>query len=146
MKLNNQRFNFATQKFKLISLVIKTTQTKFANVMAKKLKVWLNNKLNKRLHCTVVIKFYRVFVTELVFTFFDFKYQKHFEFPKGGKRNPTLKILEIPGGGRVIKDPPGTENPGGVRGANPSLWNHTMISEKRAQKFHANDTSLPRSG
>ena len=91
--------------FKLISLVIKTTQTKFANVMAKKLKVWLNNKLNKRLHCTVVIKFYHVFVTELVFTFFDFKYQKHFEFPKGGKRSPTLKILEIPGGGGVIKDP-----------------------------------------
>ena len=34
--------------------------------MAKKLKVWLNNKLNKSLHCTTVIKFYRIFVTELV--------------------------------------------------------------------------------
>ena len=38
--------------------------------MAKKLKVWLNSKLNKSLHCTIVIKFYRIFVTELVFTFF----------------------------------------------------------------------------
>ena len=37
--------------------------------MAKKLKVWLNNKLNKRLRCTVVTKFYHVFITELVLTF-----------------------------------------------------------------------------
>ena len=36
--------------------------------MAKKLEVWLKNKLNKCLHCAVVIKFYRIFVTELVFT------------------------------------------------------------------------------
>ena len=67
----------------------------FANVLAKKLKVWLNNKLHKSLHCTIVIKFYRTFLTELVFTFFVFKYQNHFEFPKGGKRSPRLKIPEI---------------------------------------------------
>ena len=74
--------------------------------MAKKLKVWLNNKLNKRLRCTVVIKFYRIFITELVLTFFVFKYPNYFEFPKCGKRRPHLKILEIPGGrGGVIKDP-----------------------------------------
>ena len=66
--------------------------------MAKKLKVWLNNKLNKRLRCTVVIKFYHVFITELVLTFFVFKYPNYFEFPKCGKRSPHLKILEIPGG------------------------------------------------
>ena len=73
--------------------------------MAKKLEVWLNNKLNKCLHCAVVIKFYRIFVTELVFTFFVFKYQNHFEFPKDGKWSPCFKILEIPEGrGRVIKD------------------------------------------
>ena len=59
--------------------------------MVKKLKVWLNNTLNKRLHCTVVVKFYRIFVTELVFTFFVFKYQSHFEFPKGSKPSPRLK-------------------------------------------------------
>ena len=53
--------------------------------MAKKLKVWLNNKLNKPLHCTVVIQFYRMFTTELLLTFFVFKYQNHFEFPKDGK-------------------------------------------------------------
>ena len=81
--------------------------------MAKKLEVWLNNKLNKRLHCTVVIKFYRIFITELVFTFFVFKYQNHFEFPKDGKWSPFLKILEIPGGRRGYQRPPGTENPGG---------------------------------
>ena len=53
--------------------------------MAKKIKVWLNNKLNKSLHCTIVIKFYHIFVTELVFTFFVFKCPNHFEFLKGGK-------------------------------------------------------------
>ena len=75
--------------------------------MVKKLKVWLNNKLNKRLRCTVVIKFYRIFITELVLTFFVFKYPNYFEFPKCGKRRPHLKILEIPEGegGGVIKDP-----------------------------------------
>ena len=73
--------------------------------MAKKLKVWLNNKLNKRLRCTVVIKFYRIFITELVLTFFVFKCPNYFEFPKCGKRSPHLKILEIPGGRGVIKDP-----------------------------------------
>ena len=66
-----------------------------ANVLAKKLKVWLNNKLHKSLHCTIVIKFYRIFLTESVFTFFVFKYQNHFEFPKGGKRSQRLKIPEI---------------------------------------------------
>ena len=73
--------------------------------MAKKLKVWLNNKLNKRLRCTVVIKFYRIFITELVLNFFVFKCPNYFEFPKCGKRSPHLKILEIPGGRGVIKDP-----------------------------------------
>ena len=73
--------------------------------MVKKLKVWLNNTLNKRLHCTVVIQFYCIFVIELVFTFFVFKYQSHFEFPKGSKPSPRLKILEIPWGRGVIKDP-----------------------------------------
>ena len=53
------------------------------NVREKKLNVWLKNKANKCFHCTVVIKFYRIFVTELVFTFFVCKYQNHFEFPGG---------------------------------------------------------------
>ena len=73
--------------------------------MVKKLKVWLNNTLNKCLHCTVVIKFYCIFVIELVFTFFVFKYQSHFEFLKGGRPSLCLKILEIPWGRGVIKDP-----------------------------------------
>ena len=103
--------------------------------MVKKLKVWVNNTLNKCLHCTVVIKFYRIFVTELVFTFFVFKYQSHFEFPKGGKPSPCLKILEIPWERGVIKDPPGMENPGGwgvckskslPLGGMDIFWNHTI--------------------
>ena len=106
--------------------------------MVKKLKVWLNNKLNKYLHCTVVIKFYRIFVTELVFTFFEiFRYGNHFEFPKDGKRSPRSKILEIPGGRRGSHQrPPGIENPGGWGGgANQRVfpgggmdifWNHTF--------------------
>ena len=86
--------------------------------MVKKLKVWLNNKLNKRLPCTVVTKFYHVFITELVLTFFVFKYPNYFEFPKCGKRSTHLKILEIPGGeGRgVIKDPPERKILGGGGG------------------------------
>ena len=104
--------------------------------MAKKLKVWLNNKLNIRLRCTVVIKFYRIFITELVLTFFVFKCPNYFEFPKYGKRSPHLKILEIPGGRGGHQRPPGMENPGGWGGANQSVfrgggmdifWNHTMF-------------------
>ena len=106
--------------------------------MAKKLKVWLNNKLNKRLRCTVVIKFYRIFITELVLTFFVFKCPNYFEFPKYGKRSPHLKILEIPGGRGGHQRPPGMENPGGWGGANQSVfrgggidifWNHTFSSK-----------------
>ena len=81
--------------------------------MAKKLKVRLNNKLNKRLHCTVAIKFYSIFVTELAFNFFVLKYPNHCEFPKNGQRSRRLKILEIPGGSGGLHRPPGTENPGG---------------------------------
>ena len=103
--------------------------------MAKKLKVWLNNKLNKRLRCTVVIKFFRIFITELVLTFFVFKCPNYFEFLKCGKRSPHFKILEIPGGRGGHQRPPGTENPGGWGGANQSVfrgggmdifWNHTF--------------------
>ena len=103
--------------------------------MAKKLKVWLNNKLNKHLRCTVVIKFFRIFITELVLTFFVFKCPNYFEFLKCGKRSPHFKILEIPGGRGGHQRPPGTENPGGWGGANQSVfrgggmdifWNHTI--------------------
>ena len=86
--------------------------------MAKKLKVWLNKKLNKSLHCTIIIKFYCIFVTELVITFFVFKYQNHFEFPKGGKRSRLLKILEIPGGREGYQTPPWNGKSWGVGGTN----------------------------
>ena len=112
--------------------------------MAKKLKVWLNNKLNKRLRCTVVIKFYRIFITELVLTFFVFKYPNYFEFPKCGKRRPHLKILEIPGGrGGGHQRPPGTENPGGganqrvFRGGGMDIfWNHTIEINVNFKNLH----------
>ena len=103
--------------------------------MVKKLKVWLNNTLNKCFHCTVEIKFYCIFVIGLVFTFFVFKYQRHFEFPKGGKPSPHLKILEIPWGRGVIKDPLEWEILGGGGCANQRVfrwggtdifWNHTI--------------------
>ena len=99
--------------------------------MVKKLKVWLNNTLNKRLHCTVVIKFYRIFVIELVFTFFVFKYQSHFEFPKGGKPSAHLKILEIPWGRGVIKDPSNGKSwgVGGVQIKESSVGGHGYFLE-----------------
>ena len=105
--------------------------------MAKKLKVWLNNKLNKCLHFTVVMKFYRIFVTELVFSFFVVKYQNHFEFPKDGKQSLHLKILEIPGEKGVIKDPLEWKVLGGGGGGTNQrvfhgggmdiFWNHTLL-------------------
>ena len=101
--------------------------------MAKKLNVWLNNKLNKSLHYTIVIKFYRIFVTELVLTFFVFKYQSHFEFPKGGKQSPRLKIPEIPGVSGGSSKTPWNRKSWGVgskslpcRGGMDIFWNHTL--------------------
>ena len=107
--------------------------------MAKKLKVWLNNKLNKRLRCTVVTKFYHVFITVLVLTFFVFKYPNYFEFPKCGKRRPHLKIREIPGGEGGSSKTPLNGKPWGVGGgANQRVfrggggmdifWNHTLLN------------------
>ena len=112
--------------------------------MAKKLKVWLNNKLNKRLRCTVVIKFYRIFITELVLTFFVFKCPNYFEFPKCGKRSPHLKILEIPGGREGSSKTPwnGKSWEVGGGGANQRVfcgggmdifWNHTIEVVKIVQ-------------
>ena len=52
----------------------------------------------------VVIKFYRIYVTNLVFTFSFYKYKNHFEFPRV-VRSPRLKFWKFLGGGGVIKDP-----------------------------------------
>ena len=68
--------------------------------MAKKLKVWLNNKLNKRLRCTVVIKFYRIFITELVLNFFKIKNSGN-SWGEGGGSSKTPwngKSWEVGGG------------------------------------------------
>ena len=73
--------------------------------MAKKIKVWLNNELNKCLHCTDVITFYHIFVTELVFTFFVFKYQNHFEFPRMVSEVSVQKFWKGKGGWGSSKTP-----------------------------------------
>ena len=51
-------------------------------------------------------KFYRIYVTKLVFTFSFYKYKNHFEFPRV-VRSPRLKFWKFlgGGGGGVIKDP-----------------------------------------
>ena len=51
---------------------------------------------------SVIIKFYGIYVTNLVFTFSFYKYKNHFEFPRV-VRSPLIKILEIPGGGGSSK-------------------------------------------
>ena len=83
---------------------------------------------------SVVIKFYRIYVTNLVFTFSFYKYKNHFEFPRV-VRSPRLKFWKFLGGGGVIKDPPGMENPEGwvqikmssVGGGGMDIfWKHTF--------------------
>ena len=53
---------------------------------------------------SVVIKFYRIYVTNLVFTFSFYKYKNHFQFPRV-VRSPQLKFWKFLGGGGVIEDP-----------------------------------------
>ena len=52
----------------------------------------------------VVIKFYRIYVTNLVFTFSFYKYKNHFEFPRV-VRSPRLKFCKFLGGGGSSKTP-----------------------------------------
>ena len=74
-----------------------------------------------------------MFTTELVLTFFVFKYQNHFEFPKDGKWSPRLKILEIPGGRGIIKDPLEWKIQG--VGGMDIFWNHTSHAKEKYQKM-----------
>ena len=55
------------------------------------------------LHCCNKILLY--FHNWVSINFLVFKCPNYFEFSKCGKRSPHLKILEIPGGRGVIKDP-----------------------------------------
>ena len=94
--------------------------------MAKKLKVWLNNKLNKRLRCTVVIKFYRIFITELVLNFFKIKNSGN-SWGEGGGSSKTPwngKSWEVGGGAnqRVF-----------CGGGMDIFWNHTIEVVKIVQ-------------
>ena len=69
---------------------------------------------------SVVIKFYRIYITKLVFTFSFYKYKNHFEFPTV-VRGPRLKFWKFLGGGGHRR-PPGTENPVGSGGANQNVF------------------------
>ena len=53
---------------------------------------------------SVVIKFYRIYLTNLVFTFSFYKYKNHFEFPRV-VRSPRLKFWKFLGGGGSSKTP-----------------------------------------
>ena len=75
-----------------------------------------------------------MFITELVFTLFVFKYQNHFEFPKDGKRSPCLKIPEIRGGREIIKDPLEWKIQWGWGGIY-IFWNHTSHAKEKYQKM-----------
>ena len=70
---------------------------------------------------SVVIKFYRIYVTKLVFTFSFYKYKNHFEFPRV-VRSPRLKFWKFLGGRGGHQRPPGPENPGGWEGANQKVF------------------------
>ena len=94
-------------------------------MMAKRIKVWLNNELNECLRYTDVITFYHIFVTELVFSFFVFRYQIHFEFPRMVSEVPVQKFWKGKGGAGHQR-PPGTESPVGWWGckskSRPGRW------------------------
>ena len=82
---------------------------------------------------SVVIKFNRIYVTNLVFTFSFYKYKNHFEFPRV-VRIPRLKFRKFVAGGGVIEDPLEQKilGGGGVQikmssvGGMDIFWNHTL--------------------
>ena len=71
---------------------------------------------------SVVIKFYRIYVTNSVFTFsFLFSlFINHFEFPRV-VRSPRLKFWKFLGGGGVMEDPQERKILG-VGGANQNVF------------------------
>jgi len=89
----------------------------------------------------VVIKFYRIYVTNLVFTFSFYKYKNHFEFPRV-VRSPRLKFWKFLGGGGSSKTPLERKILGGggvqikmssVGGGMDIFWNHTLKTASIAQ-------------
>ena len=95
--------------------------------MAKKKKVGVMCTLTKRYIFikvnlnvfSVVIKFYCIYVTNLVFTFSFYKYKNHFEFPRV-VRSPRLKFWKFLGGGGSSKTPCNGKSWGG--GANQKVF------------------------
>ena len=77
------------------------------------------NKVNLNVF-SVVIKFYRIYITNLVFTFSFYKYKNHFEFPRV-VRSPRLKFWKFLGGGGSSKTPCNGKS-WGVGGANQNVF------------------------
>ena len=69
---------------------------------------------------SVVIKFYRIYVTNLVFTFSFYKYKNHFEFPRV-VRSPRFKVWKFLGGGGR-----GCKSKSLPWGGMDIFWNHTI--------------------
>ena len=82
---------------------------------------------------SVVIKFYHIYVINLVFTVSFYKYKNHFEFPRV-VRSPQLKFWKFLWGGGVIEDPLERKIRGGWGvqikmssvGGMDIFWNHTF--------------------
>ena len=83
---------------------------------------------------SVVIKFYRIYVTKLVFTFSFYQYKNHFEIPRV-VRSPRLKFWKFLGGEGGSSKTPWNGKSWGWGGANQKVfrgggmdifWNHTL--------------------
>ena len=102
--------------------------------MVKKLKVWLNNKLNKimfTLHCcNKILPYFRNWVS---IHFLCFQVPKPLWISKVGKRSSCSKILERERGSGVIKDPLERKVLGGGGGANQKVFRGGWIFSGTAQ-------------
>ena len=70
---------------------------------------------------SVAIKFYRTYVTNLVFTFSFYKYTTHFEFPRV-VRSPKLKFWKFLGEGGRSSKTPWNRKSGWVGGSNQNVF------------------------
>ena len=101
-----EKLTFQTLQFKMFKF---TSLHKNNNDMIKKLKVWLNNELNRSFFILCCNKILLYVHNRVSIHFLFLKYQNHFEFPRV-VRSPHLKILGIPRGGEGgHQRPPGTE-------------------------------------
>ena len=81
---------------------------------------------------SVVIKFYHIYVTNLVLTFSFYNCKNHFEFRRVVK-SPQLKFCKFLGGGAGSSKTPWNGKSWGVRGANQksTVWGVWIFSGTR---------------